>query len=632
VIYCRALGPVAVTLDGDPPPRELLWRKNLALLVYLGRSTDRRRTRTHLRGLLWGDKPEAAARHSLNEAVRVLRRVAGEDLIESLGEQIILSENSLHLDTDDFEDLVAVEDWAGAAQLVGGVFLEGFEVPDSSGFEDWLAAERSAWLRRSVDCLVHHAEHELSRGDSSAAARASHRALSMDPVSDAAVRAAMRVTALSGERASALDLFEAFAERIRRGLDTEPEPETQRLADRIRLERVWKISPDAKRTEPFPERAPLFGRAEELQRSVDALGRCFSTQRATAVFVLGGAGLGKTRLATEILGRARLDGAFVAATRVVPGDHEEPWSGVLGLLRAGLATAPGVLAAPAPSLAAAAEQITAWRERFAAEIEGVTPAPLRRALVDVLRAIAEEQPAVAFIDDAEWLDQESAQALAAALRDLADLPFALVLAANPHPGREELDEIRSRIDQHVNGELVLLERLSREDLADLTRWTLPDYGPESIERLSRRLEVDAAGLPLLATEILGAVRLGLELSDETAPWPEPQKTLDQTLPADLPDSVISSIRMRFRRLGPRAQSVLEAAAVLGERVNDDTLARVTGLSSDELDADLDELEWQRWLAADPGGYVFVARILRDVVARDMVLPGRRDRILKRARS
>ena len=74
VILCHTLGPVEVTLDGGPAPAELLWRKNLALLIYLARSPRRTRSRDHLVGLLWGDRGETAARHSLSEALRVIRR------------------------------------------------------------------------------------------------------------------------------------------------------------------------------------------------------------------------------------------------------------------------------------------------------------------------------------------------------------------------------------------------------------------------------------------------------------------------------------------------------------------------------------------------------------------------------
>src|SRR2546422_7674140 len=76
-VYCRVLGPARVTVDGADAPPELLWRKHLALLVYLARSPRKSRTREHLVGLLWSDRDEKQARHSLSEALRVLRRVVG---------------------------------------------------------------------------------------------------------------------------------------------------------------------------------------------------------------------------------------------------------------------------------------------------------------------------------------------------------------------------------------------------------------------------------------------------------------------------------------------------------------------------------------------------------------------------
>ncbi len=48
----------------------------------------------------------------------------------------------------------AAREWGAAAALVSGEFLEGFALPDASGFEDWLAAERTAWRGRSVAVLV----------------------------------------------------------------------------------------------------------------------------------------------------------------------------------------------------------------------------------------------------------------------------------------------------------------------------------------------------------------------------------------------------------------------------------------------------------------------------------------------
>ena len=41
------------------------------------------------------------------------------------------------------------------------------------------------------------------------------------------------------------------------------------------------------------------------------------------------------------------------------------------------------------------------------------------------------------------------------------------------------------------------------------------------------------------------------------------------------------------------------------------------------------IEWQRWLGAEPRGYTFVALLHKDVIARDMMTEGQRQRILER---
>jgi DNA-binding SARP family transcriptional activator len=118
MITIRTLGPVEVLVDDGPAPAELLWRKHLALLVYLARSPSLVRSREHLVGLLWGEKPEAAARHSLNEALRILRRCCGETGVEATAQQVRLNDGGIAIDTAEFEKLAAAQDWAAAAALV----------------------------------------------------------------------------------------------------------------------------------------------------------------------------------------------------------------------------------------------------------------------------------------------------------------------------------------------------------------------------------------------------------------------------------------------------------------------------------------------------------------------------------
>lgn len=446
------------------------------------------------------------------------------------------------------------------------------------------------------------------------------------------MRVTMRSMVLAGDRAGALERYDVFAARLKQEIGTSPDAETQALAERVRHERSIRPPLPARAIEQSDgePRLPLVGREVELSRLADAAAQACRERRACGLVLQGDSGVGKTRLAEELLGRLRLDGVTVAAVRAVEADQDEEWSGLLGLARSGLLDARGVAAAPGRALAIFADALPEWADRFPNLAPDGAPVSFGRALSEILRAATEEQPVALAVDDAHWLDQASMLALLAALRDLGSAPFILLFASDSQSPRVELDDLRSRLGGNVRGVSLRLSPLDSADLRALARRMLPGFSDVEIERVVRRVATDSAGLPLLAVELLRAVALGLDLRGTAGAWPEPYKTLDQTLPGDLPDTVVAAIRVGFRRLSPAAQRTLSAASVLGDRVPLDLLARVLGLPQVEIAGALDELEWYRWLVYDRRGYSFVARVVQKVVARDMLTPGQRQRVLQAA--
>jgi DNA-binding SARP family transcriptional activator len=578
--------------------------------------------------LLWGDRTESAARHSLSEALRVIRRHAGDTAVDASAGSIRLVEGSVELDVDQLEELAAESRWEAASELVAGGFLEGFSVSGASEFEDWLAAEREMWRRRGVEVLVRAAEAKARTGRTLDASGLASRALGLDPLSEVALGAAVRAVALSGDRTGALELYDRFRLRLTEELGLEPGQETRDLADRVRRERGVRLETRAAWPPGEPiVRPPLEGRGEELGRMLRVAADSAHARHAALLLIEGESGVGKSRLLDETLARLRLDGASVAVARAVEADRAAPWSGVLAIARGGLLDAAGVGAAAPEALAAFAAPLAEWRERF----RGVPPGPARPlgwALSETLRAAVEERPVLIAVDDAQWLDPDSALAFGGILRDLAAAPLTLALAIMPFPPRGELDELRSRLGRDLRGEVVRLRPLDRAALRRLAERMLGGYEPVALDRVVRRVATDSAGLPQLAVELLRAVALGLDLGTISEAWPEPLRTLDQTLPGDLPDAVVAAIRIGFRRLSPTAQRVLAAASVLGDLVPQPLLERVLSLGPAEAELALDELEWHRWLVAEPRGYSFVAGIVRRVVERDMVTAGQRRRVLQ----
>ncbi len=174
--------------------------------------------------------------------------------------------------------------------------------------------------------------------------------------------------------------------------------------------------------------------------------------------------------------------------------------------------------------------------------------------------------------------------------------------------------------------MIELGALAGDALGEMARAVFPHFDDTAIDRLARRVAADTAGVPLLAVEFLHAVSSGLAWEEESGAWPAPYHTLTQTTPGDLPDSIISAVRIGYRRLSEPAQRALAAAAALGGRLGAGEVGRAAGLAPPLLDAALDELEWQRWLVADGRGYGFVAGIVERIVERDMLTPGQRRRM------
>jgi DNA-binding SARP family transcriptional activator len=562
----------------------------------------------------------------------VLRRAAGDDAIVTHGQQVTLSPSAAALDVDAFEAAYNGRDYAAASDLVLGEFLEGFTIPGASGFEDWVSAERRRWTARGVAALCARAGTLMGQGRLGEAMDAAERALRLDPVSEAGADAMLRVLVLRGERASALDRFQRYAALLQERVGAAPSAPVLALVERIRRERV-RPEPAAvvERVQAGRPCPPLIGRARELEALLAVWQTVRSTGAPGVAILIGEQGSGKTRLAEELCARARLDGAAVCGVRAVASDQSASGSGLLGLA-AGMVQLGAVAGASPQAVAALSAKVPAWAERFPSVRldQGAAPLSVPAAMLDVLRAAAGDGAIVLWLDDAHFLDPETLGFLEALPRDAADLPVLLVAGLLPHAARDELDRLRARIGREVEGVAVTVGAFGPEQLRALAAWALPAYGPTELERISRRLALDSAGLPLLAVELLDAVAAGLELGGEGGAWPQPFRTLDHTLPGDLPDSITAAVRVSYRRLSPVAQKALAALAVLGDRVQPGDLALALGHPPAEVLNALDELEWARWVVAEPRGYGFTARVVRDIVGRDLITPGQRRRLQESA--
>ncbi len=213
-------------------------RKAEALVAYLAMRGDSRQRRAHLSELLWGDVPDAQARHSLRQTLTDIRTVLeprARDLLETSEDTVAFAPGRIWVDARAFERLLrhnTPRSIAMACLLYRGDVLEGVNTREVA-FESWANVERFAFRQRAIEAYERWMHSLAAAGEITEALQAGLRLASMDPLSEPAHRALMSLYLQRGQLAAALRQYELCVALLARELGIAPEAETTELWHQI---------------------------------------------------------------------------------------------------------------------------------------------------------------------------------------------------------------------------------------------------------------------------------------------------------------------------------------------------------------------------------------------------------------
>lgn len=263
----QLFGAPRVLRDGVSLHGKATQRRRVALLALLAASPSRTLSRDRLVGLIWPERDSTQARKLLSEALYVVRRELGEEVVDtSNGDQVTLSAEAMDCDLWAFAAALERGALSVAVDLSEAPFLDGVYLDEAEEFDRWLEGERRRIAQereRALLSLASSAERDDRWLDAS---RAWQQLLHDDPYSGRFVLGAANALAEAGERPAALQLLTTFEERLQRELEVAPEPEVVELAERLRAERAPNIvrhrtaSPTRPVSAILPDVRPVIGK------------------------------------------------------------------------------------------------------------------------------------------------------------------------------------------------------------------------------------------------------------------------------------------------------------------------------------------------------------------------------------
>jgi DNA-binding SARP family transcriptional activator/predicted ATPase len=638
-------------------PLELAWGdetlavpsslKARSLLAYLVLHHDCPISRDRLAGIFWPERPDTRARRALSQALWQIRSALGpaaDHLVTERDAVTFLVHSDDRLDVVEFERLVMANQGpqALASSLTMAVELYRADFLEDI-YDDWALVERERLRELYLGALERLITLQKQQGDYEQALVCAQRLSAADPLREAAHRELMRLYHLLGRSEAALEQFAALRDLLAEELGVPPAPATVALYQEI-VAALEDAAPPHLPVATLPPpllrdlaHLPLVGRTNERAALLYALQTAIQGHGGQAL-IEGDAGVGKTRLVSEIVSDAEWRGFQVGLGKADPSAAVAPYqvlrealSPLLSPLRiAQLAELmePVWLSAVASLFPAIAQHLPDL-PALAPLVPQEEQRRLWEGLARCLAGLATVAPHLLILEDLHWADEGTLMALPYLSSRLQANRLCIILTCRTAEARERVIvwETLDTLDRTLpllRLRLLPFERAETEAL--IARALGTGVADRQADTFAHRLQDETGGNALFLVETLKSLlEQGVLALSPGGEWVFPVD--DQLL--STPTSVQELVGQRLGRLAPALRSVLEQVAVLGENADFAVLSCVSDVESSALPPALEELKQRGFLAETKAGYRFPHDRVQEIAYR-AISPERRLQLHRQA--
>jgi predicted ATPase/DNA-binding SARP family transcriptional activator len=581
MLYLRTLGRPEIRVGSLAVP---LRPKEAALLAFLCDHSPRAFSRQYVASEMWPRRDIESALHSLSQLVYQLRQKI-PDL--SIGADIrALSLGGVTSDVDDLRRLVDSRSYKEALDLLNG-FLLNDEPSATVCFRAWYDSQNQEVLDLAELGLRGLIEEGQNDSDWHCVSNVSHLLLQAPIPPKAAYDGLIIFYLRNHQNQKAHQVHARLAEAY---CGVPPLAQYKGIVGKHEA---------ANQEGEFIKEVRFSGRTQELE-GLRSLWLSAEGGKGQVALITGEAGIGKTRLAYQLLRRVALSGGRVWTARCHSAKRRLPFSGVAELLLDNVCDE-YVLS---PEIKTLVEMFTTSEHAVAGRTFAGDHATYQvlDALLDAINKLTAGRPLVVLIDDIQWADEFTARLLTLWALRLPKWRALLVMTARTH----EAEHTPDWITQDLACESFHLGQLTIESAVEIV-CSFEQKNSVSLDpELRNKITWESAGRPLLLLEALSAAVLS-ESSERT-----------KAESVFLPESAEALLRRRFHHLSYDASWLSGLLAVRGQPQDPGALAQMSGKPDFVVAAALEELSSRGIVELEKGKIGFAHDLMRETAYRHLL--------------